>query len=79
MVNITTGANRRSYVGMLAHITWENEEGPCLYVGDSQSFSVYEIETPNDAVIEGVYTDYIVSSGFDDSFEFGIFQADKCN
>lgn len=64
---------------MLSRITWEGEEGPCFYVGDSQSFSIYEVEDPNDGVIQGIYTDYIVSDSFDDSFKFSVFEEDRCN
>ena len=77
-MNITTNSDHRSYVGLLARITWELDEGPCLYVGDGQSSSVYEIDKPNDGVIEGMYTDYIVSGAFDDQFKFSIFEIDKC-
>ena len=48
VANVMTRSGLRSYVGMLYRMTWEREEGPCLYVGDSQSFSIYEIEDPND-------------------------------
>jgi hypothetical protein len=79
MLNITTSDDRRSYVGMLAKYTWEIEEGPCLYVGDSQSFSIFEVEEPNDGVIQGIYTDYVVSDGFEDNFKFNVFEEGRCN
>ena len=78
VVNITTSGIQRSYVGMLHRLTWEIEEGPCLYVGDSQSFSIYEVKEPNDPVIEGIYTDYIVTEGFVDNFRFGLFEENRC-
>lgn len=78
VLNITTISQQRLYVGVLGRLTWEVEEGPCLYVGDSQSDSTYEFEDPNDSVIEGLYTDYIVSEGFGDDFKFGLFDVDKC-
>ena len=76
VVNITSGS--RSYVGVLGQLTWELEEGPCLYVGDSQSDSIAEIKRPNDSVIEGVYSDYIVSEAFSGDFDFGKFDDAKC-
>ena len=78
IVNITTISQQRLYVGVLGHLTWEVEEGPCLYVGDSQSDSTYEFADPNDRVIEGLYTDYIVSGSFNDDFKFGLFDEEKC-
>lgn len=62
---------------MLDSLMWELEERPCLYVGDSQAFSIYEIDKYNDGVIEGIYTDYIVSGAFDDKFNFSIFASDR--
>lgn len=77
-VNLSTRGKDRSYVGFLYHLTWEFHEGPCLYVGDGQSGSIYEIENPNDGVIEGTYMDYIVSEGFVDDFKFGLFDKERC-
>ena len=79
MLNITTPSEIRSYTGMLSLLTWELEEGPCLYVGDSQSDRIYEIEYPNDRVIEGLYTDYIVSGSFAEDFPFGLFDEEMCS
>ena len=79
VANVMTRSGLRSYVGMLYRMTWEREEGPCLYVGDSQSFSIYEIEDPNDPVIKGLYTDYIVSEGFVEDFKFGLLEEERCS
>lgn len=79
VVNITTASDRRGYTGSRGRLTWEGEEGPCLYVGDSQSSPIYEIDNPNDGVIEGFYTDYIVSGGFVDDFIYGLFDNAICN
>lgn len=78
VVNISTSLHDRSYVGVLHCRTWELEEGPCLYVGSRQSGAIYEVEDPNDGVIEGVYTDYIVSEGFLDDFQFGLLDKEQC-
>jgi hypothetical protein len=78
VVNVTTNGDQRRYVGLLARVTWELEEGPCLYVGSGQASSIHEVEDPNDGVIQGVYTDYIVSDGFEDNFKFSVFENDRC-
>ena len=70
--------DRRSFVGFLYRSTWEGEEGPCLYVGNGQSGPTYEVASPNDGVIEGVYSDYAVSGGFVEDFKFKRFQSQEC-
>lgn len=81
VVNVTTSGLPRSYVGKLAQVTWDHTNGPCLYVGDSQSSPISEIEKPNDGVLEGDYTDYVVSGAFreDDKFKFGLFDDARCS
>ena len=46
----------------------------CLYAGDTQGGHVYEVESPNDSLIEGSYKDYIVSSIFANDFKFDRFR-----
>lgn len=79
ILNITTPTDKRSYTGILSLLTWDLEEGPCLYVGDSQSSSIYEISHPNDAVIEGIYSDYKVTDAFMEDFAFGQFDGEMCS
>ena len=70
----------RSYVGIYGEKTWQSKkEGSCVYVGDSQASSLYEVDEPNDGVIEGDFRDYIVRSAFvEDDFKYGVFNKDKC-
>ena len=80
VINVTTSSNKRSYAGFFGHYKWEGDIGPCLYAGDSQSGSSYEIAEPNDGVIEGVYTDYKVEGPFgEDGYKFGRFEGSNCN
>ena len=79
VLNITSSTDRRSLTGILSQLTWDLEEGPCLYVGDIQGSYIREIEEPNDGVIEGLYSDYRVSGRFVEDFVFGSFDEEKCN
>ena len=61
-------------------MTWEHKEEPCLYVGDSQASPLGGNLKPNDGVLEGDYTDYIVAGAFTEAgnFKFGLFDARRC-
>ena len=83
VINMTTSGGgteeTRSYIGWLYGYTWEFQEGPCLYVGSRQGGPIYEVDTPNDNVIEEGYERYRVDSAFsEDGFSFGIFAEDRC-
>ncbi len=80
VINITTSGIARSYTGWLYDLTWEFEEGPCLYVGNRQSGPIYEIASPNDGVIESIYKDYRVDSAFsEENYSFGLFNEGQCS
>ena len=60
-------------------MTWEFEERPCLYVGNSQAGPLGERDVdPNDSVIEGSYMDYRVDSMFSSDFKFSHFEETRC-
>ena len=59
-------------------MTWESEQGPCLYVGDSQAGPVGVDEDPDDSVIEGTYQNYEVNSIFSSDFVFSHFEEYRC-
>ena len=75
----TSGATEpRIFSGWLYRLTWEFEEGPCLYVGNKQSGPIYEV-TPNDGVIAETYKDYQVDSAFsEENYNFGLFSEERC-
>ena len=61
--------------------SWEvlpGEYQPCLYAGSHQAGNTAEIEGYNDPVIEGLYSDYIVSGPFSTQFEYSRFQDNRC-
>jgi hypothetical protein len=69
----------RAYTGWLFDLTWEFEEGPCLYVGNRQSGPIGEVADPNDGVIENIYSDYMVDSAFsEENYAFRLFSKDRC-
>ena len=73
------GSPTRSFVGLLSSVTWEFEQRPCLYVGNSQAGPLGEAVFPNDSVIEGIYSDYEVNSIFSSDFAFSHFEEQRCN
>ena len=74
------GQPSRSFVGMESSVTWELERRPCFFVGDGQGGKVFEIAEPdpNDPVIEGHYTDYIVESLFATDYTYSHFNETLC-
>ena len=68
----------RSFVGLKYDITWEFERRVCYYVGNRQAGKLAEVDTPNDPVIEGEYTDYKVPTLFSTDFKFTHFNASMC-
>ncbi len=80
VLNLTTfGSAPRSFTGWLYDLTWEFEEGPCLYVGNRQGGPIYEVPNPNDRVIAELYSDYRVESAFsEENYDFGLFSEDRC-
>ena len=68
----------RSFVGILSSVTWEFEKRPCIYVGNSQAGPIVEVDSPNDSVIEGEYTDYEVASMFATEFIYSHFDKSRC-
>ena len=72
------GTPPRSFVGIYHPVTWELEKRPCYFVGSGQAGPVAEVSDPNDSVIEGVYSDYIVESLFTTSYTYSHFLEDRC-
>nr|CAI68017.1 LPS-binding protein [Suberites domuncula] len=67
----------RRFVGHLLGHSWE-EKTPCFYVGNVQGGPIYEVEDPNDSVIEGKYKDYRMDGAFDTSFMYSRFDDSQC-
>ncbi len=82
MINVThpdaTGGPRL-ITGVLDDQTWEFEQEPCFYVGNSQAGPIYEVKDPNDPVIEGSYDDYLVSGGYETGYAYSRFDETQCS
>ena len=74
------GSAPRSFVGIWSSVTWELLRRPCYFVGSGQGGRMLEIAPPdpNDPVIEGQYTDYIVDSLFATQYRFSHFNNTLC-
>ena len=79
VVNITSGNEPRGYAGWFHDLTWDFEEGPCVYVGNRQGGPIHEVESPSGSVIESNYKDYQVSGAFsEEGYPFGMFAEEMC-
>ena len=81
VINITSSLSgeERSYTGWLYDLTWSFEEGPCLYVGNRQAGPIYEVKDPNDPIIEGRYSEYLVKDLFsEEDFMYTLFKEENC-
>jgi hypothetical protein len=68
------GNTQRQMIGDRHSTTWQRENRQCFYVGDRQGGRGLEIKgAPNEPLIEGVYTDYIMDEPYDTSFTFSQF------
>ncbi len=71
----------RQFIAWLRFPSWEYERRMyCLYAGDGHAGSVYEVPAgpANGPVIEGIYTDYIVSGQFETDFAYNQFDSNMC-
>lgn len=68
----------RSFTGILYQYNWEFERSPCFYVGNQQGGPIYEVEEPNDSVIEGDYEDYRVGGLFETEYKYTRFENNLC-
>ena len=79
VVNITTRGTNRAYTGTIHRLNWDHSVGPCLYVGNKQSGPVFEVQSPNDPVIQNFYGDYLVKDPFQEvDYKFGMFEESRC-
>ena len=70
----------RRFLAMLDTPLWDkSRKGYCLYAGNSQGGKLVELESPNDSVIEGEYTDYMVSDSFAYEFSYSHFDDSECS
>ncbi len=69
----------RTFVTFLHSPTWDRRgKEYCLYGGNRQGGGIFEIESPNDPVIQGRYRDYIVEGKFGVEFFYSLFDSSEC-
>lgn len=69
---------QRNFAAILYGVDWESRRNPCFYAGNQQGGPIYEVEEPNDSVIEGDYEEYRVSDAFDPQFKYSKFVEGLC-
>ena len=77
-VNHPNSDKPRSFVGLMANVTWEFEQRVCYYVGNGQGGEISEVAKPNDPVIQGEYSEYKVGSLFSAGFMYSNFDDARC-
>ncbi len=79
--NHPSSTEPRQFIGWLRFPSWEYERRMyCLYAGDGHAGPVYEVPAgpPNGPVIEGDYTEYIISEQFETDFIYSHFESNRC-
>ena len=75
------GGSPRSFLGEFYHLKWDKSRESCLYAGNAQGGPSYEVEDPNDSVLEGRYSEYIISNEdrvFDTQYKYSQFDESRC-
>ena len=78
LTRYTLHVNNKTFTGLHYDLTWEFDDAPCLYSGNRQGGPIGEVREPNDPVIEGIYTEYIVSGLFETAYIYGRFNETIC-
>ena len=69
--------NVRNVPARLQSHTWSSSQvSPCLYAGDSEGGHLFEVEEPNDSLLEGSYQDYVMETLFSTKYKFSKFVSD---
>ena len=71
-------SDTRHVPAWLSEVTWGFDNTPCLYAGNAEGGSVYEVFSPNDPLIEGTLQDYNVTGMFETSFRYEQFNENLC-
>lgn len=69
--------NVRKVPAKLHSRTWSSSQvSPCLYAGDSEGGYLFEVEEPNDSLLEGSYQDYVMATMFSTNYKYSKFISD---
>ena len=77
-ITVNYPGQQRQFVGFLYSLNWELKESWCLYVGNRQGGPINEVDSPNDPVLQGEYSDYKVDSIFGTEYAFDHFESTRC-
>ena len=77
-ITVNYPGQTRQFVGFLYPLTWEFDERQCLYVRNGQGGPIDELDDPNNPVLQGEYTDYIVDDLFSMDFALAHFDTSRC-
>ena len=70
----------RRFLAYLHPRTWDKRKDEyCLYAGSTQGGRIFELKSPNDPVIEGRYSEYIVAGPYNTEFVYTHFEVSECN
>ena len=69
----------REFIAELHKRAWDKSIVSCLYAGGGQGGAAVEFETKyGDSVIEGKYSDYILTNRFETDFIYSMFDESQC-
>ena len=72
------GSPVRNFLAEEFSRTWENRQDTCFYAGNGQAGRSGMVAAADDSVIEGNYSDYLMSSIFEDDFVYSQFEGSQC-
>ena len=77
---VPESSSPRRFLGEFHTQKWDFSSGPCLYVGNAQGGPSFEVEDPNDSVVEGYYREYIIEGGdlFETEYKYNQFEEERC-
>ena len=68
----------RSFLAEEFSRTWENRQDTCFYAGNGQAGRSGMVAAADDSVVEGSYSDYLMSSIFEHDFVYSQFEGSQC-
>ena len=76
VVTVNAPGGTRRFFAWKHNRTWDKKSMTCLYSGDAQGGSVYEVPSLSGTVIEGSYGEYRVSGLFATEYKYDMFDSD---
>ena len=73
-VTVNAPSGTRRFFAWKYSRTWDQEGVNCLYSGNAQGGTLYEVTSLPDPVIQGTYKDYTVSGLFHSEYKYEMFR-----